>query len=88
MLRQPHCLMAIAWPAFLAAYLMEFLVFGFVDPAELRWFGHVLEMPRQAIYALGFFGFWVVTMVCSATTALLMRTPAQVNAQPGPGGPA
>jgi hypothetical protein len=60
MLRQPHCLMAIAWPAFLAACLMEFLVFG----------------------------FWVVTMVCSATTALLMRTPAQVNAQPGPGGPA
>ena len=33
---------------------------------------HVLGMValRQAIYALGFFGFWVVTMVCSALSAI------------------
>lgn len=85
-MRQPHAVMAIAWPAFLAASALEFLVFGFVDPSELRWFGHALEMPRQAVYALGFFGFWLVAMVCSATTALLMRTPAQVNAQASPSG--
>ncbi len=79
-------LMAIAWPAFLAACLLEFLVFALVDPADLHLAGHALALPRQAVYALGFFGFWIVAMGCSATTALLMRTPAQVNEQPGPAG--
>lgn len=79
-------MMAIAWPAFLAACLLEFLVFALVDPADLHLAGHALALPRQAVYALGFFGFWIVAMGCSATTALLMRTPAQVNEQPGPAG--
>lgn len=85
-MKQPCSLMAIGWPAFLAACLMEFLVFGFVDPTELRWFGHVVEMPRQAVYALAFFAFWIVSVFSSATTALLMRSPAQVNGQAGSAG--
>lgn len=38
--------MWIAWPAFLAAAVMEMLVFAFVDPLELHWLGD-LGWSRQ-----------------------------------------
>lgn len=52
--------MWIAWPAFLAAAVMEMLVFAFVDPLELHWLGD-LGWSRQGIYTLAFFAFWGVT---------------------------
>ena len=40
-------LMWIAWPAFLVAGMLEVLVFGMVDPQDLQWFGHPLELSRR-----------------------------------------
>ena len=68
-------LMAIGWPAFLAACLLQMVVFAVVDPAELHWPGRELAWSRQAVYAAGFFMFWAATLLASAMTALLMRTP-------------
>ena len=59
-------MMWIAWPAFLVAGVLEMLVFAMVDPADLHWFGQPLDMSRQAIYTLGFFAFWLMTMASSA----------------------
>jgi hypothetical protein len=36
----------ILWPSFLAACLLEFMVFAIVDPAELHWPGHVGPASR------------------------------------------
>jgi hypothetical protein len=79
-------LMWIVWPAFLAACVLELLVFAFVDPFDLQWAGRDLGLPRQAAYTIAFFAFWIVTMVACALTAVLRMTPSEVNACPYPRG--
>jgi len=71
--------MWITWPAFLVAGLLEVLVFAFVDPHDLHWFGQDLDLSRQAIYTLAFFTFWALAMLSSALTALLGMSSADVN---------
>jgi hypothetical protein len=70
--------------AFLVAGVLEMLVFAMVDPADLHWFGQPLELSRQAIYTLGFFAFWLMTMASSALTTLLSLSPFEVNRCPLP----
>ena len=72
-------LMWIAWPAFLLAGVIEMLVFGLVDPQDLRWFGRPLPMSREGVYTLAFFAFWLMTMLSSAVTTLLSVSPFEVN---------
>lgn len=79
-------LMWIAWPAFLMAGILEVLVFGMVDPQDLQWFGHPLELSRQAVYSLAFFVFWGVTMLSSGLTTLLAMSPFEINRCPLPTG--
>jgi hypothetical protein len=71
--------MWVAWPGFLVAGLLEVLVFAFVDPKDLHWFGQELDLSRQAIYTLAFFAFWALTMLSSALTTLLGLSSAEVN---------
>jgi hypothetical protein len=75
-------LLWIAWPAFMAAGVLELVVFALVDPAELEWSGHPLGWSRQGVYTAAFFVFWAVTMAACATTALLRKSPAEINAPP------
>jgi hypothetical protein len=77
-------MMWIAWPAFLVAGVLEMLVFAMVDPHDLHWFGQPLDMSRQAIYTLGFFAFWLMTMASSALTTMLSMSPFEVNRCPLP----
>jgi hypothetical protein len=76
--------MWIAWPAFLLAGVLEFLVFGLVDPQEMHWLGQPLDLSRQAIYTLAFFVFWAAAAASSALTTLLARSPFEVNRCPLP----
>ena len=66
----------IAWPAFLAACLLEALVFSMVDPGEVHWLGHQLQASRQAVYTAAFFCFWLIAMACSGL-ALWLHEPAR-----------
>ncbi len=75
-------LMWIAWPAFMAACLLELLVFAFVDPLELQWSGQALGWSRQAVYSGAFFAFWLVSMLACGLTTLLRISPAEVNECP------
>lgn len=75
-------LMWIAWPAFLAACVLELLVFAFVDPQELQFSGQSLAWSRQAVYTAAFFAFWLVSMGACALTTLLRLAPAEVNQCP------
>lgn len=75
-------LMWVAWPAFLAACLLELAVFAVVDPLELQWAGHTLAWSRQAVYTAFFFVFWIISMGACLLTTILRMTPAEVNECP------
>ena len=66
----------VVWPAFLAACLLEALVFSMVDPGEVHWLGQPVLASRQAVYTAAFFCFWLIAMACSGL-ALWLHTPAQ-----------
>ncbi|MES2631763.1 MAG: hypothetical protein V4669_02260 [Pseudomonadota bacterium] len=66
-------LMQVVWPAFIAACLLELVVFAMVDPAEVQWMGRSPGWSRQAVYAGGFFVFWAICAVASTLTAVLGR---------------
>jgi hypothetical protein len=69
-------LMAIAWPAFLAACVLQAVVFSLVDPLELM---HSLAWSRQAVYAAAFGLFWAAAMLSSALTSLVGSPPKQAG---------
>ena len=74
--------MAILWPAFLMAGVLEMLVFAVVDPGELHWFGGaVIAWPAQAVYSVSFLIFWGAISTAGALTALLSVESDAVNAQ-------
>jgi hypothetical protein len=75
-------LMAVAWPAFMAACVLELLVFAFADPLELHWGGAPLGWSRQGVYTAAFFAFWAVAFAACASTILLRLTPAEDNECP------
>ena len=56
--RPAQRVMSIVWPAFLVAAAAELVFFSIFDPFELHFFGAPLDLSREAIYAMGFFGFW------------------------------
>ena len=74
--------MWIVWPAFMAACLLELVVFAVADPMELRWSGQVLGWSRQGVYTISFFVFWLVSLAACALTSLLRMTPGEVNQCP------
>ena len=74
-------LLTVAWPAFLAAGVLEMLVFAMVDPHEMHWFGQPLDelMPRLGVYSLAFFAFWLIACASSAMTLLLGLGSKELN---------
>jgi hypothetical protein len=78
-------LMWIVWPAFLVAGIAETVFFALFDPFDLHLFLAPHEVSREAIYTVGFIGFWAVGIASSALTLLLGRTPDEVNRCPLPG---
>jgi hypothetical protein len=68
-------LMWAIWPAFLVAGVAEIIFFSVFDPFDLHFFGRTLEMSRQAIYTMGFFGFWGLGAASSVLTMFLERAP-------------
>lgn len=69
----------IVWPAFLAACLLEALVFAMVDPGELHWPGYLFQANRQGIYTMAFFAFWLITMASSALVLWLAKASPEIN---------
>ena len=64
-------LMRAAWPAFMAACVLELIVFALVDPNDLHWAGDALELSRQAVYTAAFFAFWAISAVACTVTVVL-----------------
>jgi hypothetical protein len=75
--------MAVLWPAFLMAGVLEMLVFSVVDPDNLHWFGGApVELSPTAVYSLAFFVFWTVITTAGALTQLLEMSADEVNQGP------
>lgn len=72
-------LMSIAWPGFLAACVLQLVVFAVVDPYDLRWAGEHMPWSRQAVYAAGFLVFWLAGMLSSFLTVVLGAPPDPVE---------
>ena len=73
-------LMAILWPSFLMAGVLEMLVFALVDPSSLRWLGgDRLALSANAVYTLAFFVFWGVIAAAGVLTQLLEADPEHIN---------
>ena len=71
----------VLWAAFLTAAAAELVFFAIFDPFELHFFGQPLDWPRQAVYALGFFGFWGLG-AGAATLTLLLAGGEDASASP------
>ena len=76
--------LAILWPAFLMAGVLEMLVFALVDPGNLHWFGgEQVALSASAVYTLAFFVFWLVIAIAGALTQLLAVSAEHINHPPG-----
>lgn len=73
--------MWIAWPAFLAAGIVEVLVFAVFDPQDMMWLGQQVELSRMAIYTLSFFALWMVFLLAGFVTIVLSLSSAEMNRQ-------
>lgn len=71
----------ILWPAFLAACLIEALVFSLIDPGEIHWPGQMPQPSRQSIYSVAFFLFWLITAASNALVLWLSKSERRVNAE-------
>jgi len=72
--------MAILWPSFIMAGVLETLVFALVDPGKLYWFGgEQLQLSASAVYTLAFFVFWGVIATAGALTCLLEADAEHIN---------
>lgn len=63
-------LMWVLWPSFLVAILASAVIFTFIDPADIRFFGYATA-GRMTVYAAGFFLFWLLAALSSAYTLKL-----------------
>lgn len=73
--------MAVLWPAFLMAGVLETLVFALVDPSSLHGFGGATgEWSNTGVYTLAFFVFWGVIAAAGGLTQLLALSADDLNA--------
>ena len=73
--RQARQIAAIIWPAFISAAFATMLFFAFVDPGLIgESMTPAQDIDRMSGYALGFFFFWLITMVSSSISILLIRS--------------
>jgi hypothetical protein len=69
----------VLWPSFIIAGIGEGIFFTLFDPIDLQLFGEPLVLGRNAVYTIGFFGFWLLAAASSALTCFLQRPAADIN---------
>lgn len=71
--------MTVMWPSFLAAGLLEMVVFGLVSPEDLRFGDAELGLGSMGTYTVAFFLFWAIAGLSSYLTTTLSRTCEDLN---------
>ena len=73
--RDKQAIFTVVWISFLCAAIGTMVFFAIFDPVALSGiFDEDLLLDPEAGYAAGFFFFWVLSLICSAVTAFLVRT--------------
>jgi TRAP-type C4-dicarboxylate transport system permease small subunit len=68
----------VAWCSFLVASVATMICFAYVDPQSALAGGMAPSWwSRRAVYAAGFFGFWLACAGASALTLYMVRQPEQ-----------
>lgn len=70
---------AILWPAFVAAGLLEIVVFAGFDPHDFNLFAVTIEAGGEAIYSIAFFAFWGICTAAGIVTWSLSRSTEEIN---------
>lgn len=74
--------MAVAWPSFLMAGVLEILVFSVVDPGQLHWFGGAaIESSASTVYSVAFIVFWAVISAAGVMSHLLSESATEINSR-------
>ena len=71
--------MTVMWPSFLAAAVLELIVFGLVSPQDLHWGDAQLGIGAMGTYTVAFFLFWAIAGLSSYLTTTLSRTCEDLN---------
>lgn len=80
--RNRQAIAIVVWISFLSAAIATMVFFALFDPVELAGiFDEDVDIGRDAGYAAGFFFFWILTAICSAVTAWLVRTAPKRDAK-------
>lgn len=66
-------LMIVLWPAFLMACVATGLFFSLVDPLEMIVLDQRIQVHIMGVYTIGFFAFWLLGILSSSLTALLVQ---------------
>lgn len=71
----------VLWTSFLAAGLATMVCFALFDPALLADAPLAADMAthRLAVYAGGFFFFWLICIVAAGLTAVMLQTERSQN---------
>lgn len=70
------------WPSFLAAGVLEMVVFAMVDPGALHWFGgEPVDWSPTAVYTVAFFVFWAIIASAAGMTQLLNHSAEEINSR-------
>jgi hypothetical protein len=70
---------AVLWPAFVSASMLEVVVFAGFDPRDFNLLGMQFEAGDDAIYSIAFFAFWVICTVMGVVTWSLSRSSEEIN---------
>ena len=71
----------ILWPSFMAAGVLEMLVFAVIDPRDLHWFGGPpIGWSTQAVYTVTFLIFWAAISTAGAVTQTFSPSPRSASA--------
>jgi len=62
----------ILWPSFLVAILAVGLLFSFVHPEDIKFFGHHPDIDDEGIYTLGFLIIWLFCAFSSMLTIYIL----------------
>jgi len=68
---------SILWPAFVAACLLEIVVFAGFDPQDVNLLG--IDASAEAVYSIAFFAFWAITSAAGVVTWSLSRSSHEIN---------
>jgi Na+-driven multidrug efflux pump len=80
--RNKQAVFTVLWISFLCAAIGTMVFFAFFDPADLAHvFDEDLDIGSDAGHAVGFFFFWILSLMCSGITAFLVRTAPKRDAK-------